>query len=95
MDNDTNTAVIPSSSSITASQGKKKRGFASMDPNQVRELARRGGVAAHRAGTAHEFSSDEARSAGRKGGLAAHSADRKAAPEKVAAPSADVHAPSV
>jgi uncharacterized protein len=57
---------------------KKKRGFASMDRNQVRELARRGGVAAHRAGTAHEFSSDEARAAGRKGGLAAHSSDRKA-----------------
>jgi general stress protein YciG len=44
-----------------------------MNPDQVRELARRGGVAAHRAGTAHEFSSDEARAAGRKGGLAAHS----------------------
>jgi general stress protein YciG len=56
---------------------KKKRGFASMDRNQVRELARRGGVAAHRAGTAHEFSSDEARVAGRKGGVAAHSSDRK------------------
>jgi general stress protein YciG len=56
---------------------KKKRGFASMDRNQVRELARRGGVAAHRAGTAHEFSPDEARTAGRKGGLAAHSSDRK------------------
>jgi general stress protein YciG len=60
--------------------GKKKRGFASMDRDQVRELARRGGVAAHRAGTAHEFSSDEARAAGRKGGLAAHSAERKAGP---------------
>jgi general stress protein YciG len=56
---------------------KKKRGFASMDRNQVRELARRGGVAAHRAGTAHEFSGEEARAAGRKGGIAAHSSDRK------------------
>jgi uncharacterized protein len=52
---------------------KQRRGFAAMNPDQVRELARRGGVAAHRAGTAHEFSSDEARAAGRKGGLAAHS----------------------
>jgi hypothetical protein len=52
---------------------KKKRGFAAMNPEQVRELARRGGVAAHRAGTAHEFTSDEARAAGRKGGLASHS----------------------
>jgi uncharacterized protein len=52
---------------------KKKRGFAVMDPTQVRELARRGGVAAHRAGTAHEFSHEEARIAGRKGGIASHS----------------------
>jgi len=51
---------------------KKRRGFAAMDREQVRELARRGGAAAHRAGTAHEFTSDEARAAGRKGGLAAH-----------------------
>lgn len=57
---------------------KKKRGFAAMDRTQVRELARKGGIAAHRAGTAHEFSSDEARAAGRKGGLATHSG-RKAA----------------
>jgi general stress protein YciG len=56
-------------------QAKQKRGFAVMEPNRVRELARRGGVAAHRVGTAHEFSSDEARAAGRKGGLAAHLRD--------------------
>jgi general stress protein YciG len=55
---------------------KKKRGFAVMDPEQVRELARRGGAAAHRAGTAHEFTSDEARAAGRKGGLAHRAAIR-------------------
>ncbi len=48
----------------------RKRGFGSMDPSQVRELARRGGQAAHRSGKAHEFSSDEARAAGRKGGFA-------------------------
>jgi uncharacterized protein len=51
---------------------KRKRGFAAMDPTQVSTLARRGGVAAHRAGTAHEFTSDEARAAGRKGGMASH-----------------------
>jgi len=51
---------------------KKKRGFAAMDPATVREFARRGGVAAHQAGRAHEFSSEEARIAGRKGGFAAH-----------------------
>ena len=46
------------------------RGFAAMDPEKQREIARKGGKAAHQKGTAHEFSSDEARSAGRKGGQA-------------------------
>ncbi len=46
------------------------RGFASMDPEKQREIARKGGRAAHAKGTAHEFTSDEARSAGRKGGEA-------------------------
>jgi general stress protein YciG len=55
---------------------RKKRGFAAMDRTQVRELARKGGIAAHSAGTAHEFSSEEAREAGRKGGLATHSSRR-------------------
>jgi general stress protein YciG len=55
---------------------KKKRGFAVMDPTQVRELGRRGGVAAHVLGKAHEFSSDEARVAGRKGGFAANAGRR-------------------
>lgn len=45
-----------------------KRGFASMDPNKQREIASKGGKAAHAKGTAHEFTSDEARVAGRKGG---------------------------
>jgi uncharacterized protein len=49
---------------------KQRRGFAAMDPNLVREIARKGGVAAHQAGTAHEFTQDEARAAGRKGGRA-------------------------
>lgn len=46
------------------------RGFASMDPQKQREIASRGGRAAHEQGTAHEWSSDEARMAGRKGGAA-------------------------
>jgi general stress protein YciG len=46
------------------------RGFASMDPNKQREIASKGGRAAHVQGTAHEWTSDEARSAGRKGGAA-------------------------
>ena len=48
--------------------GKSKRGFASMDSNRQREIASKGGRAAHQKGTAHEWTSDEARVAGRKGG---------------------------
>src|SRR6201995_4301945 len=47
-----------------------KRGFASMDPSKQREIASKGGRAAHAKGTAHEFTSDEAPVAGRKGGWA-------------------------
>jgi general stress protein YciG len=39
-----------------------------MDSEKQREIARKGGKAAHQKGTAHEFTSDEARAAGRKGG---------------------------
>ena len=45
-------------------QGTSARGFASMDPEQQREIAAEGGRAAHAAGTAHEFTSEEARRAG-------------------------------
>lgn len=50
--------------------GKSKRGFASMDQAKQREIASKGGKAAHQKGTAHEFTSEEAREAGRKGGEA-------------------------
>ena len=46
------------------------RGFASMDENKQREIASKGGKAAHESGHAHEFNSKEAREAGRKGGEA-------------------------
>jgi general stress protein YciG len=46
------------------------RGFASMDEEKQRQIASRGGKAAHEKGTAHEFTSAEAREAGRKGGEA-------------------------
>ena len=49
---------------------KERRGFASMSPEKQREIASKGGRAAHAKGTAHEFTSDEAREAGRKGGQA-------------------------
>jgi uncharacterized protein len=50
---------------------KRARGFAAMDPKLAKEIARKGGMAAHSAGTAHEFTPEQARIAGRKGGLAA------------------------
>lgn len=69
--------VIPSAPSapsvLAEPRQPKRRGFAAMDPAKVSEIARKGGKAAHAAGTAHEFTADEARTAGRKGGLAPHS----------------------
>ena len=47
---------------------KERRGFASMSPEKQREIASKGGRAAHQKGTAHEWTADEARTAGRKGG---------------------------
>jgi len=49
---------------------RRARGFARMDANKQREIASRGGRAAHAHGTAHKFSTEEARAAGRKGGEA-------------------------
>lgn len=51
---------------------KEDRGFASMDRQKQREIASKGGKAAHQKGTAHEWTSEEARDAGRKGGIASH-----------------------
>ena len=55
----------------------RMRGFASMDRNKQREIARKGGMAAHEKGTAHEWTSEEARMAGRKGGEASHGGGRR------------------
>src|SRR5579883_1244621 len=52
----------------TQNGSKSNRGFASMDPGKQREIASKGGRAAHAQGRAHEFTPDEARTAGRKGG---------------------------
>jgi general stress protein YciG len=54
------------------SVAKEDRGFASMDRIKQREIASKGGKAAHQKGTAHEWTSEEAREAGRKGGMASH-----------------------
>ncbi|AEL08061.1 stress-induced protein [Xanthomonas campestris] len=51
-----------------ADQNTSNRGFASMDEDKQREIASKGGKAAHASGNAHEFDSEEAREAGRKGG---------------------------
>lgn len=48
------------------------RGFASMDSNRQREIASKGGRAAHKKGAAHQWTREEAQAAGRKGGLARH-----------------------
>src|SRR4051812_47433213 len=53
-----------------SSRSRSNRGFASMDREKQREIASKGGRAAHAKGTAHEFDSGEAREAGRKGGMA-------------------------
>jgi general stress protein YciG len=48
--------------------GTSRRGFASMDKARQREIASKGGKAAHQQGVAHQWSREEARVAGRKGG---------------------------
>jgi general stress protein YciG len=54
--------------SQAAPSNTRNRGFASMNAERQKEIARKGGKAAHEKGTAHEFTPDEARAAGRKGG---------------------------
>ena len=53
---------------MNTGERKERRGFASMSTEKQREIASKGGRAAHEKGTAHEWTADEARSAGRKGG---------------------------
>lgn len=57
--------------------GTSRRGFASMDPEEQRKIASKGGRAAHEKGTAHEFTPEEAREAGRKGGQRSHGGGRQ------------------
>lgn len=66
---------------------KEDRGFASMDRSKQRDIASKGGKAAHQKGTAHEWTSEEAREAGRKGGMASHRRKQdQQAPENASAP---------
>jgi general stress protein YciG len=59
---------------------KERRGFASMSAEKQREIASKGGRAAHQKGTAHEWTADEARSAGRKGGQVSRGGRGRLAP---------------
>lgn len=52
-----------------AERKRSNRGFAAMSPERQREIASKGGRAAHEQGVAHQWTSEEARQAGRKGGM--------------------------
>ncbi len=45
---------------------KAKQGFAVMDPETRRQIAKLGGRASHASGNAHQYTPEEARAAGRK-----------------------------
>ena len=60
--------MADTSNQNNGTQKKSVRGFAAMDQEKQREIARKGGKAAHEQGVAHEWSSQEAREAGKKGG---------------------------
>lgn len=64
------TSSQSASSQNSGARTRSNRGFASMDRSKQKEIASKGGKAAHAKGTAHEFDSGEAREAGRKGGMA-------------------------
>lgn len=53
---------------MTKTKLRGSQGFASMDAERRREIASKGGKAAHAKGTAHQWTPEEAASAGRKGG---------------------------
>src|SRR3954462_9111698 len=60
--------VVQPGGRVVNTERKERRGFASMSPEKQREIASKGGRAAHEKGTAHEWTADEARAAGRGGG---------------------------
>lgn len=59
---------MPDTEAPSTAPPKRRQGFAVMDPKRRSEIARKGARAAHEAGTAHEFTRDEARAAGSRGG---------------------------
>jgi general stress protein YciG len=69
---DNYSSVINHINPMANENNNSSRGFGSMDEEKQREIASKGGKAAHEKGTAHEFDSEEAQEAGSKGGKAAH-----------------------
>jgi len=61
-----------------------------MTPEKQREIASKGGRAAHQKGTAHEWTSDEARSAGRKGGQISRGGRGRLVDEESATPAGQI-----
>jgi general stress protein YciG len=61
-----------------------------MNRTKQREIASKGGKAAHAKGTAHEWSREQARKAGRKGGLAARRKKPPVVPPAAATPESQV-----
>ncbi len=59
---------LEDSDSEEETHGRGQQGFASMSKEKQREIASKGGKAAHEQGTAHEWDSEEAAAAGRRGG---------------------------
>lgn len=53
------------------------RGFAGMSPEKKREIASKGGRAAHALGVAHKWSSEEAKRAGKIGGTKSRRRSKK------------------
>lgn len=68
---------------MNTGEHKERRGFASMTPEKQREIASKGGRAAHAKGTAHEWTSEEARQAGRKGGQISRGGRGRLKPEEI------------
>ena len=66
----------PATEEVPKPKPKLHRGFAAMNKEAHRELARSGGVTAHALGLVHSFTSEEGRAAGKKGG-ATTSANRE------------------
>ncbi len=51
----------------SAAQSRRPRGLAGMSPERRREIASKGGQAAHARGTAHQWTAEEASAAGKRG----------------------------